>query len=67
MIKFMLPGETPTMKLDIGQGLKSLEPVLHTVQIRGEERQVDLVWRGSMPYPGLDYLAEMTTLDAEVA
>jgi hypothetical protein len=67
MIKFSLPGEAPVMRLDIGQGMKGLEPVLHTVQIRGEERQVDLVWRGSLPYPGLEYLAEMAILDAEVA
>ena len=67
MLKFSLPGEVPTLKLDIGGGLKDLDPVLHTVQIRGEECQVDLVWRGSLPYPGIEYLAEMTTLNAEVA
>jgi hypothetical protein len=66
MLKFTLPGESPTLRLDIGDGFKSLDPVLHTVCIRGEERQVDLVWRGSLPYPGIEYLAEMTTLAAEV-
>ena len=67
MLRFLLPGERPRMELDIGKGMKPLEPVLHTVQVRGEERQVDLVWRGSLPYPGIEYLAEMTTLDAKVA
>lgn len=67
MLRFLLPGDRPEMQLDIGKGLRDLDPVLHTVQIRGEERQVDLVWRGALPYPGLEYLAEMTTLDAKVA
>ncbi len=66
MLKFALPGETPMLRLDIGGGMQRLDPVLHTVQIRGEERQLDLVWRGSLPYPGIEYLAEMTTLAAEV-
>lgn len=67
MLRFQLPGERPKMRLDIGKGMQDLEPVLHTVQIRGEEREVDLVWRGSLPYPGVEYLAEMTTLDATVS
>lgn len=67
MLRFLLPGERPSMRLDIGGGLKELEPVLHTVQIRGGERQIDLVWRGCLPYPGIEYLAEMTTLAAEVS
>jgi hypothetical protein len=66
MLRFLLPGEKPAMRLDIGKGSRELDPVLHTVQIRGAERQVDLVWRGSLPYPGIEYLAEMTTLAAEV-
>ncbi|MDB5105327.1 MAG: hypothetical protein JWP91_3016 [Fibrobacteres bacterium] len=65
MLKFTLPGETPSLRLDIGDGYKHLDPVLHTICVRGEDRQVDLVWRGSLPYPGIEYLAEMTTLAAE--
>lgn len=67
LLQFRLPGEVPRMVLDIGFGPKTLEPVLHSVIIRGEDRQVDLVWRGSQPYPGLEWLAEMKTLEAEVA
>ena len=66
MLRFDLPGEVPEMRLDIGKGMKGLDPVLHTVCIRGEERQVDLVWRGALAYPGIDFLAEMSTLAAEV-
>ena len=65
MLKFNLPGERPKMRLDIGNGLKDLDPILHTVQIRGEEKQVDLVWRGSLPYPGIEFLSEMTAFAAE--
>jgi hypothetical protein len=69
MLRFLLPGlgEKPVLRLDIGGGMKELEPQLHTVQIRGEEKQIDLVWRGCLPYPGIEYLAEMTTLASEVA
>jgi len=66
MLRFLLPGEKPTLRLDIGEGTQVLDPVLHTVQIRGEERQIDMVWRGCLPYPGIEYLADMTTLLAEV-
>lgn len=66
VLRFRLPLDRPTMRLDIGQGTQVLEPVLHTVQIRGEEKQIDMVWRGSLPYPGIDYLAEMTTLAGEI-
>jgi hypothetical protein len=29
--------------------------------------QVDLVWRASQPYPGLDWLPEMAKMEIEVA
>ena len=67
LLSFRLPGETPAMALDIGFGAQALEPMLQTVCIRGEDRQVDLVWRGSLPYPGIDWLPEMKTLEAAVA
>jgi len=66
-LAFQLPGETPRMMLDIGLGENELEPVLHTVCVRLEEMQVDLVWRGAHPYPGLDWLPEMKKLIAVVS
>jgi hypothetical protein len=63
---FRLPGEAPSIMLDIGLGENELEPFLHTVCVRLEEVQVDLVWRGAHPYPGLDWLPEMKKLAAEV-
>jgi hypothetical protein len=66
LLQFNLPGESPRMVLDIGFGAKEMDPVLHTVLIRAEDNQVDLIWRGSQSYPGLDWLPEMKTLVAEV-
>ena len=63
---FMLPDETPGMMLDIGLGEKELTPVLHTVCIRMEDLQVDLVWRGAHQYPGIDWLPEMKKLEAAI-
>ena len=40
--------------------------MLHTAQVRVEERQVDMIWRGAVRHPGLDWLPEMTRLAAEV-
>jgi hypothetical protein len=66
-LEFSLPGERPKLMLDIGIGESELEPVLHTVCIRPDDMQVDLIWRGAHPYPGLDWLPEMKSLHAEVA
>jgi hypothetical protein len=65
-LAFRLPGEAPSIMLDIGLGENELKPFLHTVCVRLEEKQVDLVWRGAHPYPGLDWLPEMKRLNAEV-
>jgi hypothetical protein len=65
-LRFALPRERPRLMLDIGMGERELTPVLHTVCVRADERQVDLVWRGAHPYPGTEWLPEMTRLVAEV-
>ena len=65
-LDFSLPHETPVMTLDIGLGDNALKPVLHTVCIRVEEMEVDLVWRGAHPFPGVDWLPEMKRLTAVV-
>ncbi|PNY33902.1 hypothetical protein C2E31_26135 [Rhodopirellula baltica] len=63
---FHLPAERPRMGLDIGSGCQQPDVVLHTVQIRMEERQVDLVWRAAVPYPGTDWLPEMRTMEVTI-
>jgi hypothetical protein len=34
--------------------------------IRMEERQIDLVWRGAVPYPGPDWLPQMRKMEVLV-
>jgi hypothetical protein len=66
-LDFSLPNDPPGIMLDIGLGENELDPVLHTVCIRPEEMQVDLVWRGAHEYPGMDWLSEMKRLAAQVS
>lgn len=61
--RFRLPGERPRIGLDLGEGVQEPQVVLHTVMIRMEERQVDLVWRGAVPYRGPDWLPEMKKME----
>lgn len=62
-ISFQLPGDQPSIGLDIGMGLQQPEVVLHTVMIRTEDRQVDLVWRGAVLYSGPDWLPQMKQME----
>jgi hypothetical protein len=64
---FQLPGERPGIGLDLGDGLQEPEVVLHTVLIRMEERQVDLVWRAATPYAGPDSLPALKKLEVVIA
>jgi hypothetical protein len=58
-LSFRLPGERPGIGLDVGEGMREPPVFLHTVMIRLEDRQVDLVWRAAVPYPGPDWLPQM--------
>jgi hypothetical protein len=66
LLKFSLPGDTPAMGLDLGQGMKALEPRLHTVSIRPDDLEVDLIWRGAQSYPGYHWLPNIKRVEAEV-
>jgi hypothetical protein len=66
ILYFRLPGESPRVGLDIGEGPKTPETVLHTVLLRMEDRQLDLVWRGAVPYPGRDWLPNMRKMAVSV-
>jgi hypothetical protein len=61
--QFQLPGERPRIGLDIGLGMQEPEAFLHTVLIRIDDRQVDLIWRGAIPYPGRDWLPNMKKME----
>ena len=50
---FELPGERPRIDMDIGERIGKAEVVLHTLLIRMEDRQVDLVWRAALATPAL--------------
>ncbi len=63
---FVLPGDRPTITLDIGTGPAGAATVLHTVTIRADEGEVDLVWRAAFPYPGPDWLPEMTVTEVAI-
>ena len=58
-LAFQLPTERPRIGLDIGDGMEEPEVVLHTVMIHLDEGEIDLVWRGAVPYPGPEWLPEM--------
>lgn len=66
LLFFQLPYDAPDLGLDIGFGMQEPEVVMHSVMIRMEERQVDLVWRGAIPYPGRDWLPQMRKMEVSV-
>jgi len=65
-LEFNLPAAMPRIGLDIGDGVQEPEVVLHTVMVRMDDAQVDLVWRGAVPYRGPDWLPEMRKMDVFV-
>ena len=67
IISFRLPAGRPRLGLDIGSGVQEPQVVMHTVMIRMEDRQVDLVWFGAVPYPGPDWLPQMRKMEVSVA
>jgi hypothetical protein len=67
VLDFWLAGDTPRMTLDVGDGPTTLDAVLHTVTVRPDEMELDMVWRGAYEYPGPDWIPQMKTLIARVA
>jgi hypothetical protein len=65
-LQFKLPEDKPRIGLDIGSGVQEPTVVMHTVMIRMEEKQVDLVWRGAVRYPGRDWLPQMRRMEVFV-
>jgi hypothetical protein len=63
---FSLPGEVPSIELDLGSGHQQLTPQLHTVSIRAEDGEFDLIWRGALSFPGYHAVADIKRLDAQV-
>jgi hypothetical protein len=67
LLRFRLPEERPRIALDIGTGMTELEVVMHTACVRVDDGELDIVWRGALPYPGVEWLPEMKRLDVEVS
>jgi len=65
--EFRLPGQRPRVSVDLGQGAQEPPVVLHTVMIRMDERKLDMLWRGAVPYEGLDSFPQMKKLEVLVA
>ncbi len=65
-LSFALPGERPRIALDLGEGAEPLESRLHTVSIRPDDREFDLIWRGARRYEGYHWLPRLRRLRAEV-
>jgi len=65
-LEFALPGETPRITLDLGLGAVEPPAKLHTVSIRVDERELDLIWRAAVTYDGYAWLPQMTRLHAEI-
>jgi hypothetical protein len=63
---FSLPGEVPSIALDLGSGHQPLAAQLHTVSIRVDDGELDLIWRGAQPFPGFHAVADIKRLDARV-
>ncbi len=61
--EFQLPGERPTMILDLGEGPHELEPVLQTVIIDKTNNRLAMVWRGAMVYGGIEELEGATKME----
>ena len=66
LLEFRLPGETPAIGLDLGEGVQTLAPRMHIVSIRPDELELDVVWRGAQTYPGPAWLKQMKRLEAQV-
>lgn len=65
-LAFELPDDNPNISIDIGNDIQKTQVVIHTVMIHMEEKQVDIVWRGAIKYPGPDWLTQMPKLEIVV-
>jgi hypothetical protein len=65
-LDFQLPGETPRIALDTGNGDQLLEPRMHTVSIRPDDLEIDIVWGGTLTFGPYAKLATLRRLQANV-
>jgi hypothetical protein len=65
-LDFRLPGDEPRMSIDLGKGEQSMTPRIHTVSIRPDDMQLDMVWCASMPFGPYSRLGKLQRLEAWV-
>ena len=65
-LDFRLPGETPQIALDVGSGAQPLMTRIHTVSIRPDELEVDIVWGAALTFGPVSKLSQLRRLQAHV-
>ena len=66
LLRLTLPGDTPAIGLDVGEGMRGLTVALHTVSIRPDDGELDLVWRGAYAVGDAIRIASVRRLESEV-
>jgi len=61
--QFQLPGVHPKAWMDMGSGKKTMQMVPQTIEILKDRNLMTIVWRGSVPYGGVDTLESLTHLE----
>jgi hypothetical protein len=65
-LDFRLPGDTPRIALDTGAGSQVLETRMHTVTIRPEDLELDIIWGGMLTFGPYSKLSTLRRLEADV-
>jgi len=63
---FRLPGITPRIMIDTGEGFQTPEVVLQTVCIMKEKNKLYMVWRGAVKYIGLENVDKLAYLEVKI-
>ncbi len=64
--EFALPGHTPVMTLDIGDGPVQLQSALHTVVIDKDTNLLTMIWRGAFELENIEQFGQLTKLETHV-
>jgi hypothetical protein len=65
VVSFHVPQPIPKIGLDLGLGSKDLDVAIHSIAIQPDLGMVDVIYRGALLYPGIDWLPNMTRLQAQ--
>jgi len=65
-LEFALPDESPSIALDIGKGMQSVDARLFTVSIRPDDLELDMIWGGKLSIGEFREWSKVTRLEAEV-